>query len=66
MRGESQVAFAAFPCYVELGPQRRIADVAHQIQKSFSLCHRWSRKWNWTARAAAWDSAQWEKEAEAK
>ena len=64
MRGESHVAFAAFRTYAELGPGRRLVDVSRQLKKSMQLLARWSRRWDWQARCAAYDSDQWLREDE--
>ena len=60
------VAFQAFRTYAELGPGRRLVDVSRQLSKSVVLMQRWSKRWSWQARVAAWGSAQWQRDAEAK
>ena len=60
------VAFQAFRTYAELGPGRRLVDVSRQLSKSVVLMQRWCKRWSWQARVAAWGSAQWQRDAEAK
>lgn len=57
-KGESQKAFEAFACYRDLGPKRSIAKVAQKLGKSTALIARWSARWDWVARAEAWDREQ--------
>lgn len=53
--GESAAAFAAFVAYRDLGPARSVTKMARQLEKSRSLLGRWSRKYAWVMRAAAYD-----------
>lgn len=53
---ESSPAFEAFVCYRDLGADRGIRGVAHKIGKNPTLIGKWSSKWAWTTRVAAWDS----------
>src|SRR5262249_27838418 len=53
--GESRQALAAFIAYRDLGPARSLAKVGQKLGKSTTLMERWSARWRWTARAAAWD-----------
>lgn len=51
---ESNKAFAAFSLYLSLGPQRSLVEVAQKLSKSEGLIARWSRKFDWPARVAAY------------
>ena len=51
---ESAKAFAAFSLYLSLGVQRSTAAVAKQLAKSEQLIRRWSAKFGWTDRVAAY------------
>jgi len=53
---ESAKAFAAFRVYLELGAQRSLATVAGKLGKSKVLMERWSRKYDWGSRVAAYSS----------
>ena len=44
---ESNKAFAAFWGYLELGPERSLANVTSKLGKSKVLMERWSRKYDW-------------------
>lgn len=55
MKGESAKAYAAFSVYRDLGPMRRIPEVARQLAKHDSLLRRWSAKWRWQERCFAYD-----------
>ncbi len=50
---ESEKAFAAFRAYLEMGPQRSIRDVARKLGKSSTIIGRWSSKFDWPDRVAA-------------
>lgn len=50
---ESLKAFAAFRCYLDMGPQRSLALVASKLGKSKVLMERWSRRYDWIGRVAA-------------
>jgi hypothetical protein len=54
--GESSPAFAAFGIYRDLGPQRSLRAVGRKLGKSGSLIERWSSRWMWCTRAAAYDA----------
>ena len=51
---ESNKAFAAFSLYLSLGPERSTAAVAAKLAKSQQLVRRWSAKFGWTERVAAY------------
>ncbi len=50
---ESAKAFAAFSLYLSLGPERSIRVVGERLRKSAGLMERWSRRFDWAARAKA-------------
>lgn len=52
---ETAKAFEAFAIYRDMGNDRSIAKVAEKLGKSEALLHRWSSKFDWVKRAAAWD-----------
>jgi hypothetical protein len=52
---ETSLAYEAFRQYRDLGPSRRV-DAMSNV--SVVTCQRWSRRWDWVARATAWDDAQ--------
>lgn len=55
--GESGPAYAAFELYRDLGPnERSLVKVARQLGKSVTLMERWSTRWSWKERVAAWDA----------
>ena len=51
---ESNKAFAAFSLYLSLGAARSTAAVAAKLAKSQQLVRRWSAKFGWTERVAAY------------
>lgn len=56
--GESPEAWAAFQLYRDATGRRRAHEVALQSRKDESLIRRWSARWGWVDRAAAWDAQQ--------
>lgn len=52
---ETPKAFEAFVIYRDMNSDRSIAKVAEQLGKSEALLHRWSSRYDWVKRAAAWD-----------
>lgn len=55
---ETAVAFDALRKYLEMGPQRSHAKLAHALGKTKSLVDGWSKRYRWRLRSAAWDNAQ--------
>lgn len=55
--GESGPAFEAFATYRDMEEKRTISAVARQLNKSGTLCHRWKLKYDWRARADAYDAS---------
>lgn len=54
--GETAKAYQAFVIYRDLGPDRTVQRTANELAKNYTTVNAWSRKWEWAARAAAWDS----------
>jgi hypothetical protein len=50
---ESDKAFAAFQCYLDLGVQRSYREVAKKLGKSETIMARWSAKYGWRDRCSA-------------
>jgi hypothetical protein len=55
---ETDKSFAAFTLYLQLGENRTAKAAAESAGRSVSLFARWSRKFNWIERAAAYDAHQ--------
>lgn len=55
---ESGKAYEGFKTYRDLGLKRSVRKAAATLDKSASLCGRWSKRHSWPARAAAWDAEQ--------
>jgi hypothetical protein len=55
-RKESDKAFAAFSMYLSLGPERSLAKTAAKLGRSKVLMEKWSSKFEWPARVAAYNS----------
>lgn len=53
--GESDKAFAAFQCFLDMGDERTVAEVGRKQGKSRSQIDGWRSKFNWRERAAAYD-----------
>lgn len=53
---ESPRAYDAFWIYLNLWPDRSIPRAAAVLGKSVSLLWRWSARYGWVERAAAWDA----------
>src|SRR5579859_397811 len=51
---ESEKAFAAFSMYLSLGPERSLAAVGRKLGKSKVMMEKWSRRFEWSARIAAY------------
>lgn len=55
---ETPKSWAAFRMYRDLGAGRSIAEVSKQIGHAYpSHVERWSRRYDWVARAHAWDES---------
>jgi len=54
--GETEKAYAAFQCYLEMGDERSIPAVAKEVAKSRQLIGRWRSKYNWKERAREYDN----------
>lgn len=52
---ETPKAYEAFCEYRDMGEKRTIAKVAEKLGKSDKLLERWSAKYEWVKRVAAWD-----------
>lgn len=52
---ETTKAYEAFCAYRDMGSDRTLAKVGEQLGKSDALMERWSAKYDWVKRAAAWD-----------
>lgn len=55
--GESSKAYEAFSIYYKETGRRSLRNVAATLGKSETLISRWSGRWNWVERAAAYDNA---------
>ena len=64
LQNESPKARAAFAVYRDLGPDRSLRLAARRLRKSERLLKRWSSRYNWCARAQAWDAQQRQQERE--
>lgn len=53
---EGDKAFAAFSVYLSMGPQRSLAKAAGKLGRSKVLLEKWSRKFDWPARVAAYNT----------
>lgn len=51
---ESAKAFAAFSLYLSLGSERGLREVARKLGKSLTVVGKWSSKFDWPARVAAY------------
>lgn len=58
LENESSVNFEAFAIYRDMGRERSLSKVAERLNKSETLMGRWSGKYDWVKRAAAWDDEQ--------
>lgn len=50
--------YEAFNCYLLMGDERSFPKVSHELKKSVSLLARWSSKYHWQDRVAAYDEEQ--------
>jgi hypothetical protein len=53
---ESDKAFAAFSLYLSQGPERSLAKTATKLGRSKVLMEKWSRRFDWPARVATYNS----------
>jgi hypothetical protein len=53
---ESDKAFAPFSLYLSLGPERSLAKTAAKLGRSKVLMEKWSSKFDWPSRVAAYNS----------
>jgi hypothetical protein len=51
---ESEKAFVAFSLYLSQGPERSLAKTAAKLGKSKVMMEKWSRRFDWAARVAAY------------
>lgn len=56
--GEPSAAFEAFTVYRDLGADRSLAKAGQKLGKATHTLERWSVRWQWVARAQAWETAQ--------
>ena len=56
--GESNKAFAAFNCFLHLGPDRSIFKTHKKLSKNTKTLGDWSAKYSWQERAKAFDDDQ--------
>jgi hypothetical protein len=56
--GETPQAYEAARAYFELGSARSLVAAAQKCNKGVSILGRWSAKWDWAARARAWDDVR--------
>ncbi len=52
---ETAPAFEAFGVYRDMASGRSLANVGRDLEKHKTLIERWSSRWGWVERAAAWD-----------
>ena len=64
--GESARAFEAYQTYRDMGAARSLAGVGQKCNKGVSILGRWSSRWSWVERAAAYDADLAAKEKAAK
>ncbi len=56
--GESAKAYDAFTLYRDMGPGRSISKIVQKHTKNRATCGKWSVKYNWVQRVAAYDEEQ--------
>lgn len=55
---EPTKAWDAFAAYRDMGSLRSLAKVGRTLGKSTTMAEEWSRRWDWVARARAYDAEQ--------
>ena len=63
---ESAKAYEAARTYFEMGASRSLEVVRRKLGKSKEICERWSSKYDWVARARAYDDHQQELQEKAR
>src|SRR5947207_3744819 len=53
---ESEKAFAAFSLYLSMGVKRSLAKTAEKLGRSKVMMEKWSRRWAWSERVAAYNA----------
>lgn len=66
LEGESSLAYESFCAYRDLGPERSLAKAGIVLKKSVGTLSIWSMKYQWVARALAYDDAYRRKELQKK
>jgi hypothetical protein len=56
--GETSAAHAAFRAFRDLGPTRTMPKLRDAHPELSTQTRLWSARWDWVARASAWDDAQ--------
>lgn len=52
---EHSRCFQAFAIYRDMGPDRALRKVAHELSKSYPVILKWNNRWFWQERVAAYD-----------
>ncbi len=63
--GESKQAFEAFNCYLMMGTERSLRNVAEKLGKSRALMDRWSSRYKWVSRSDEYDNYLYKQELKA-
>src|ERR1051325_2736367 len=53
---EPRKAWTGFATFQRLGPKSKLAAVCEETRSSLTVVQKWSSKWKWAERAAAWDA----------
>jgi hypothetical protein len=56
LKRESDKAFAAFSMYLSLGPQRSLGKAGKKLGRSKVMMEKWSKRWGWLDRVAAYNA----------